>query len=121
MNLSQVICGGRIGTLDIARTTVIVHAGTPTQAEISLNDFERAGGHAATKKWKTSIRVLGRDGAPGKCIGEWLALRGCARVACLMNIVLQYIGDIYHVRDTYILYNTQVVFFSSGMQSKEGK
>jgi len=65
-----------VGTLDIARTTVVVHAGTQDQVEISLNDFERAGGHGATKKWKTSIRVLGHDGAPGKCIGEWLALHG---------------------------------------------
>ena len=40
--------------------------------EVSPTEFERIGGRATTKKWKTSVRLLEADGQAGQTLGDWL-------------------------------------------------
>ena len=43
-----------------------------TGMEVSPTEFERIGGRATTKKWKTSVRLLEEDGQAGQTLGDWL-------------------------------------------------
>jgi hypothetical protein len=53
--------------------------------EMSPTEFEKIGGRAASKKWKSSVRVTQPDGKPGILIGDWLQvtlLTSIAMSAC---------------------------------------
>lgn len=49
-------------------------------AEVTPNDFEKAAGLAAARKWKQSIKVLGPDG-PITTIGKFIALEARKKIA----------------------------------------
>ncbi len=42
--------------------------------DVSPTEFERLGGRATTKKWKTSVRVLEENGQVGQTLGDWLSV-----------------------------------------------
>ncbi|KAK9862504.1 hypothetical protein WJX84_009525 [Apatococcus fuscideae] len=62
-----IMCGTARGTL-LTKRARILHEGM----EISPTEFERVGGRATTKKWKTSVRLLEQDGQVGQTLGDWL-------------------------------------------------
>lgn len=49
-------------------------------AEVTPNDFEKAAGLAAARKWKQSIKVLGPDG-PITTIGKFIAIEARKKIA----------------------------------------
>lgn len=65
-----------------------------TGVEISPTEFERIGGRATTKKWKTSVRLLEADGQAGQTLGDWLQVQVSflplllSAMACIRNIGL---------------------------------
>ncbi|KAI8471564.1 MAG: hypothetical protein J3K34DRAFT_520501, partial [Monoraphidium minutum] len=60
-----VVCGGAGGLLLPLRLRVLVGGGPGGVAELTPTEFERLGGKAAHKRWRTSIRL-----AAG-CGPEW--------------------------------------------------
>ena len=67
----KVVCGTLEGVFQVhnRRVEVAGEAVTPMA-------FEKLGGRENAKKWKTSLRVMGADGRPGKNIGDWLIAMG---------------------------------------------
>ena len=67
----KVVCGTLEGLFQVhnRRVEVAGEAVTPMA-------FEKLGGRENAKKWKTSLRVVGPDGRPGKNIGDWLIAMG---------------------------------------------
>ncbi|KAK9908321.1 hypothetical protein WJX75_005988 [Coccomyxa subellipsoidea] len=67
----DVICGDAIGLMDIRRARILFEG-----QDISPTELEKIGGRGASKKWKTSLRVINADGKPGKLVGDWLQSQG---------------------------------------------
>ncbi|KAK9811717.1 hypothetical protein WJX72_008933 [[Myrmecia] bisecta] len=65
------MCGSCQGQFVLRKGHVIFEGN-----EMTPSWFEKAGGKAAAKKWKTSIRVVQADGSQGPLMGNWLASRG---------------------------------------------
>jgi hypothetical protein len=61
-------CGAVAGVLLLPRKRVLMHPGTAHATEVSPTEFERLGGKASYKRWRSSIRVNDASaGAWGEC------------------------------------------------------
>ncbi|GBF96744.1 hypothetical protein Rsub_09486 [Raphidocelis subcapitata] len=73
-----VTCGGVAGVLLLPRKRVLLHPGTPAAVEVSPTEFERLGGKATYKRWRSSIRVADASAEAwvGRPVGDWLIAHG---------------------------------------------
>jgi len=53
----SVECGTLTGVFLVPNPRVLIGVGTASEREVSPTEFERLGGKAASKKWRTSIRI----------------------------------------------------------------
>lgn len=66
-----VCCNAVSGILDVKRLVVTVNG-----VEMSAGEFERQGGRAATRKWKSSIKLDVGNGVPGMSLESWMIQMG---------------------------------------------
>ena len=55
--------------------------------DVSPTEFERLGGRATTKKWKTSVRLLEENGQVGQTLGDWLSVGPSALLHPAVSII----------------------------------
>jgi hypothetical protein len=73
-------CGTLTGVLLLPHPRVVVGEGTAAGKTVSPTEFERMGGKAASKKWRTSIRLLNSESAGSAWTGAGCV--GLARACC---------------------------------------
>ncbi|KAK9807236.1 hypothetical protein WJX73_000611 [Symbiochloris irregularis] len=68
----EIICGVLRGTLLVDKLKVVSGG-----QEMSPTEFEKLGGKALAKKWRTSCKVVAADGSTRQQVGDWLQERNC--------------------------------------------